>query len=212
MMDSQVSKADFIKSFEAVMRMVTELKNANAREMSVMHKKMSEMTDKMQSDMSSGMTDSKKMTMDYCTKEMSKMTKEHEKAMARMSEKMAQIKDGLDGRDGKNGVDGKNGKDGQNGKDGEDGKDGKDGRSILGGFRASNATKFYKLTPNGSNKTFTVPKSVASILHCSDFPHVLYEGAGFTINATRTQIVLTTDNAPSEGSQLIYQYSSMFNT
>jgi len=84
-------------------------------------------------------------------------------------------------------------------------------RSVIGGSRSNNSTKFYPLTPDGSNKTFSVPKSVASIVLSSDFPTVLMENKGFTINATRTQIVLTTDNAPSLGSQLLYQYSSMFN-
>ncbi len=77
--------------------------------------------------------------------------------------------------------------------------------------RASNATKFHPLTADGSTKIFAVPKSVAAILHCSDFPSVFYENSGFTINATRTQITITTDNAPSDGAQLIYQYSGMFN-
>lgn len=83
-----------------------------------------------------------------------------------------------------------------------------------GGGRASHSTKFYKLTPDGTTKVFTVPKSVTSIVLMSDSPNVLFEGAanGFTINATRTSITLTIDNAPSVGSQLLYQYSEMFNT
>lgn len=83
-----------------------------------------------------------------------------------------------------------------------------------GGGRASHSTKFYKLTPDGSTKIFSVPKSVTSIILMSDFPHVLFEGSanGFTINANRTQITLTTDNAPSVSSQLLYQYSEVFNT
>lgn len=83
-----------------------------------------------------------------------------------------------------------------------------------GGGRASHATKFFKLTPDGTTKTFSVPKSVSSIILMSDFPHVLFEGSanGFTINASRTSITLTTDNAPSVASQLLYQYSEVFNT
>jgi hypothetical protein len=77
--------------------------------------------------------------------------------------------------------------------------------------RSNNSTKFYPLTANGSNKVFTVPKSVASIVLMSDFPHILFEGSGFTINSTRTQITLTVENAPALGSQLLYQYSSQFN-
>jgi len=80
-----------------------------------------------------------------------------------------------------------------------------------GGARSNNSTKFYPLTADGSTKIFSVPKSVASIVLMSDFPHILFENNGFTLNATRTQLTLTVDNAPSLGSQLLYQYSSMFN-
>lgn len=86
-------------------------------------------------------------------------------------------------------------------------------RSIFGGSRSNNSTKFHDLSSqtNGTLKVFTVPKSVASIVLCSDFPTVLMEGNGFTLNGTRTQITLTVENAPSAGSKLLYQYSSMFN-
>lgn len=80
-----------------------------------------------------------------------------------------------------------------------------------GGGRSNNSTKFYPLTADGVKKVFTVPKSVASIVLMSDFPNILFEGSGFTINGPRTQITLTITNAPSSGSQLLYQYSSMFN-
>jgi len=77
-----------------------------------------------------------------------------------------------------------------------------------GSARASHSTKFYKLTPDGSTKIFSVPKSVTSIVLMSDFPHVLFEGSanGFTINGARSQITLT-----STSSQLLYQYSTFFN-
>src|SRR3990167_633735 len=83
-----------------------------------------------------------------------------------------------------------------------------------GSARASHSTKFYKLTPDGSTKIFSVPKSVTSIVLMSDFPHVLFEGSanGFTINGARSQITLTVDDAPSTDSQLLYQFSEFFNT
>lgn len=84
-------------------------------------------------------------------------------------------------------------------------------KTAVGNGRSNNSTKFYSLTPDSSTKIFSVPKSVASIVLMSDFPHILFENSGFTINATRTQITLTVDNAPTTGSQLLYQYSSMFN-
>ena len=82
-----------------------------------------------------------------------------------------------------------------------------------GGFKANNAMKFYKLTPDSSTKIFTVPKSVTSIVLMSDFPNILFEGSanGFTLNSTRTELTLTVVNAPTTDSQLLYAYSSMFN-
>ena len=88
MMDEQVSKADFIKSFEAVLRMVTELKNATAREMTVMHKKMTEITDKMQSE---------KMMIDYCMKEMDKTMKGHVKMMKEQENTLNFVRDSMRG-------------------------------------------------------------------------------------------------------------------
>lgn len=82
-----------------------------------------------------------------------------------------------------------------------------------GAFKTNNATQFYDLSTqtDGSTKVFAVPKSVSSIVIGSDFPTILMENNGFTLNATRTQLTLTTENAPSQGSQLLYQYTSMFN-
>ena len=79
-----------------------------------------------------------------------------------------------------------------------------------GGGLMRGATKYYKLTPNGSTKIFDVPKSTTAIVFGSDFPHFWFENTGYTINASRTQITLTSDDAPSTGSQLVYSYSPMF--
>lgn len=77
--------------------------------------------------------------------------------------------------------------------------------------RSSNAMKPFPLTPDGSTKTFTVPKGVAGFVVSSDFPFIYTESTGYTINASRTQIVLQVDNAPTAQSTLLYVYSSMFN-
>lgn len=79
--------------------------------------------------------------------------------------------------------------------------------------RSNNSMKFYDLSSqtNGTLKIFSVPKGLAGVVIGSDFPTVLMEGNGFTLNATRTQLTLTTVNAPSSGSQLLYQYVSIFN-
>ncbi len=79
--------------------------------------------------------------------------------------------------------------------------------------RSNNGVKFYDLSSqtNGSTKIFTVPKGLAGVIIGSDFPTILMENNGFTLNKTRTQLTLTFATAPSAGSQLLYQYSSMFN-
>ena len=79
-----------------------------------------------------------------------------------------------------------------------------------GGGLMRGATKYYKLTPDGTTKIFNVPKSVTSIIFMSDFPSVLFENNGFTLNASRTQVTLTVTDAPSTSSQLVYSYSPMF--
>lgn len=82
-----------------------------------------------------------------------------------------------------------------------------------GGFRASRSMMTSDLSSqtNGVKITFDVPKSISSFLLSSDFPSPLMQNNGFTLNATRTQLTLTTDNPPSSGSQLLYVYSSVFN-
>lgn len=60
---------------------------------------------------------------------------------------------------------------------------------------------------NGITLSFTVPKHRKAIMVIgSDFPSVLFENNGFTVNVARTQITLTVTNAPSTGSQLGFQY------
>ena len=88
------------------------------------------------------------------------------------------------------------------------------GRNLIGGAGGlmRGATRYHKLTPDGSTKIFDVPKSTTSIIFMSDFPHVLFENNGFTLNAQRAQVTLTVANAPSTDSQLVYSYSPMFGT
>lgn len=60
---------------------------------------------------------------------------------------------------------------------------------------------------DGNTLIFTVPKHRKAIMVIgSDFPSVLFENNGFTVNSSRTQITLTVSNAPSQGSQLGFQY------
>ena len=91
--------------------------------------------------------------------------------------------------------------------------DDKIGSIPRGGARASNSTRFTDLSAqtNGVLKVFSVPKGLSGVLFSSDFPMVLMEGNGFTLNANRTQLTMTTATAPSSGSQLLYQSINIFN-
>lgn len=148
--------------------------------------------------------------------------------------------DGKDGKDGKDGVDGKDGKDGSpdtpvqvrdkletltgderldakaiRGLEDEIEKLRKEISSIPRGTatRSAQSTLFHDMSSqtDGSNMTFTMPKNLAGVIIGSDFPTVLMEGNGFTMNATRTQATLTTVHAPSSGSQLVFLGRSIFN-
>lgn len=60
---------------------------------------------------------------------------------------------------------------------------------------------------DGVSLTFAVPYNRKAIkIESSDFPLNLYENNGFTIDASRTVVTLTTSNAPSTGSQLAFIY------
>ncbi len=60
---------------------------------------------------------------------------------------------------------------------------------------------------NDTLKVFTVPYNRKAIkVEMSDAPHHLYENNGFTLNAARTQLTLTVNNAPTAGSQLAFIY------
>lgn len=111
---------------------------------------------------------------------------------------------GLAGKQGERGKDGVNGKDGKAGKDGKPGKDAK--IKARGGGDIVMIIDLSTLT-DGSTKTFTVPYNRKAIMVVgSDFPSVLFENNGFTLNTDRTLLTLTVVNAPSTGSQLGYQY------
>lgn len=111
---------------------------------------------------------------------------------------------GLQGLPGKQGVPGKDGKNGRDGKDGRPGKDGK--IKARGGGDIVMIADLSAMT-DGLTKTFSVPYSRKAIMVLgSDFPSVLFENNGFSLNADRTLLTLATVNAPSAGSQLGYQY------
>ena len=78
-----------------------------------------------------------------------------------------------------------------------------DGTPMVGG--SSSRIDYYDMSSqaNGVLKTFNVPGMLKPLhILSSDFPTVLLLGNGFTHSASNNQVTLTTDNAPSTGSQL----------
>ena len=74
-----MSNEDFIKAFEKVLKFVQDLKKSNEREFILMHSAIQMLSEKVKSDASTEMSNSKKTMMDYCMKEMAKMQKEMDK-------------------------------------------------------------------------------------------------------------------------------------
>src|SRR3990167_10901287 len=97
--DDAITRSEFVKAFEAVVKIVKDIKDTNSKEMTAIHQTITALSNKMQSDVSNEMSSAEKKSMDYCMKEMQKMYEEHEKKMSQMDEKMAMVQDGLDGRD-----------------------------------------------------------------------------------------------------------------
>lgn len=235
--EDSLTREEFVKHFETVVKLVENLKKTNEKEFELIHENFKLMSEKIKDDANSGVSSNKKEMMDYCYAEMEKMYKEHEKMMATMDKKMDKIptveeiksqikiptveeiekdlpKLGKEMRDSLELLQGDERLDisaikGLEKIENEIKRI--DNKSTGGGFRASHSTKFYSLTADGSTKIFSVPKSATSIVLTSDTPFILFENNGFTINKTRTQITLTTDIAPSNGAQLLYQYSTLFN-
>ena len=97
--DDAITRQEFVKAFEAVVKIVKDIKDANSKEMMAIHQTITALSNKMQSDVSNEMSSAEKKSMDYCMKEMQKIYKEHEKKISQMDEKMAMVQDGIDGKD-----------------------------------------------------------------------------------------------------------------
>src|SRR3990167_7283098 len=93
---THITTDDAKKFFEFLIKLVKELKDTNVKEWMAIHQIITTLSNKMQSDVSQGMSSAERKSMDYCMKEMQKMYKEHEKKMEQMDKKLATIKDGKD--------------------------------------------------------------------------------------------------------------------
>ncbi len=218
-----LTRQEFVEAFQKVIDYAKKIKDGNEHEWTLIRAAFSMLEDKLTKDKS--ITGAKKQLEDA----LNKLIKEHEERGKKIDEKLAAVKDGYTPQKGKDYRDGKDAdeervvkkvlsripkpKDGYTPVKGVDYWDGKDGKDVPHSSAAPHPMRVYDLSAktDGITKIFTVPKGVAGILHMSDFPYVLCEGNGYTINAARTQITLTVANAPSTNSQLIYTYASQFN-
>ncbi|MEK9207964.1 MAG: hypothetical protein AAB922_05750 [Patescibacteria group bacterium] len=97
--DDALTRKEFVDAFAQVVKIIKELKSANATELRTMNDFLTRMSEKMKSDVSSEMSSAEKKTMSYCEAEMKKIMKEHEAKMREVDMKMAMVQDGLDGKD-----------------------------------------------------------------------------------------------------------------
>lgn len=218
-----LSRQEFVEAFQKVIDYAKKIKDGNEKEWTLVHAAFSMLESKLRESNTKQIADSHKEH----TQKIDMALREQEKGMKFMYDKVGKIIKGKEGEPGKPGKDADHNrivkdvlakipvpKDGYTPKKGVDYWDGKDGKNTPHSSATPHPMKVYDLSSqtNGTLKTFTVPKSVSSIIHMSDFPYVLFEGNGYTFNAQRTQITLTVQNAPTQGSQLGFQYAAMFNT
>jgi len=236
--EDTVNKDDFEKFVKQILEIILQIEQKNTATQDTIVASLQQVLAKMQGDHSTTLSDLKKQVNDvFVSNRLSSIEADlHKKVDARL----ATVKDGytpkkgIDYFDGKPGVPGKtiNGKDAipvdeqamynrvmamcQPMMDKMDRmmKAMASSSANRGGARSSHAMKVYNLSSytNGTLKVFSVPKNVVGFVISSDFPTILMENAGFTKNAATTTITLTTDNAPSSGSQLSFIYSEVFNT
>ena len=97
--DDALTRKEFVDAFAQVVKIIKELKSANATELRTMNDFLTRMSEKMKSDVSSEMSSAEKKTMSYCEAEMKKIMKEHGAKMKEMDEKIMMVQDGIDGKD-----------------------------------------------------------------------------------------------------------------
>lgn len=241
LLGASATKQEIVDAFKTITKYVTDIKQGNEKEWSLIKSAISMLGDNLKDQNKSELDQTKKDLMDSV-----------EKAIATLDSRVASLQNGEDGEDGEDGKDADESKivaevlakipqvvdetpeqtrDKLESLKGEERLDAKAIKGLdeiekrltdkvnsipRGGHSgmAAHPMKFYDLSSqtNGTLKVFSVPKSVNAVVFTSDFPYVLIEGNGFTMNASRTTLTLTVQNAPSTGAQLLLQYSALFNT
>jgi hypothetical protein len=229
-----LTKDEFLKLFAQVLKVVKDVKDTNQREWGLIYKAIDVLSKKVKEDSNADLAEIKRQVKDITEKAL----KEQAISLNVLKDSVARMRKGKDGHDGIDaalpikGVDYFDGTPGLDGADaplptneellalitplvGELEKRVGDKINTLprGGARSSHSTRFTDLSSktNGVLKVFSVPESLSGVLFSSDFPTVLMEGNGYTLNKSRTQLTMTTDTAPSAASQLLYQSTDIEN-
>ena len=97
--DDALTRKEFVDAFAQVVKIIKELKSANATELRTMNDFLTRMSEKMKSDMSSEMSATEKKMVKDCVSMCEEMMKEHGAKMKEMDEKIMMVQDGIDGKD-----------------------------------------------------------------------------------------------------------------
>lgn len=114
LLQSSVTKAEFVEAFQQVLTVVKDLKQSNSQEWSLINSALQVLKKKLREEAESDL-DTLKKTFDT---QITKALKEQQDGMNFIYDKVARIKEGKDGKDGQSIV-GPAGRDGRDGKDGE---------------------------------------------------------------------------------------------
>ena len=235
LLGTSVTKGEFQDAVAQIVKYVKDIKQGNEKEWALIKSAISMLGDKLSKENSTKIDAELSRVEEKLSTPIQKALKEQEQGMKFIYDKIAAIEDGNDGEDGKDGKDADVTKiisevlkqippdveetpeqlaeklDSIDYLKGLQDLEKRMGARIdslpRGGARSSHSTRFTDLSTktNGVLKVFAVPEGLSGVLFSSDFPTVMMEGNGFTLNSTRTQLTMTTVNAPSSGSQLIYQ-------
>lgn len=233
LLEASVTKSEFSDAVKTLVSFVKDIRTGNEKEWALIKSAISMLGDKLSQENATKITDEISRVEKKLSTPILNALKEQETGMKFIYDKVAKLESGVDGDTG---ADGHTPTEEElltiikplipqvtNGKDAEPVDIEALEQRIMRRFnniprphggQAAHPMKFYDLSSqtNGSLKVFSIPKSVNAVVFTSDFPYVLIEGNGFIMDAARTTLTLTVQNAPSAEAQLLLQYSSTFNS
>lgn len=89
--EDALTKEDFVKNFELVIKIIQDLKKSNETEFELIHQNLTAFSNKLKEDNNSNIAAMKKETKDYLMTEAKKIYQDHEKMMAQIDDKLAEV-------------------------------------------------------------------------------------------------------------------------